>query len=229
MYRGFHGRASRRGASSRRDGRPWRPPSSWAWPRTATAQGLTGRSGEVVPRDVREMYDRGLQYLVKTQTEQGDWQGGQQGPGITGMALMVLLASGEDPNFGPYSNNVRKALRSIINSQDASTGIMGNAMYHHGFAMLGLAEAYGAVDERNLWPDHKGPRTIGQAARAGRPRRHHLAEEEPPGCVALLARRHRRRYLGQRRGLRRAARRPQRRHRGPRRVDQQGRSPITPR
>ncbi len=130
---------------------------------TATAQGLTGRSGEVVPRDVREMYDRGLQYLVKTQTEQGDWQGGQQGPGITGMALMVMLASGEDPNFGPYSNNVRKALRSIINSQDASTGIMGNAMYHHGFAMLGLAEAYGAVDDRSLWPDGKGPRTIGQA------------------------------------------------------------------
>jgi hypothetical protein len=130
---------------------------------SATAQGLTGRSGEVVPRDVREMYDRGLQYLVKTQSEQGDWQGGQQGPGITGMALMVMLASGEDPNFGPYSNNVRKALRSIINSQDASTGIMGNAMYHHGFAMLGLAEAYGAVDERTLWPDHKGPRTIGQA------------------------------------------------------------------
>ena len=40
---------------------------------------------------------------------------------------------------------------------------MGQSMYHHGFAMLGLAEAYGAVDERNLWPDGKGPRSIGQA------------------------------------------------------------------
>jgi hypothetical protein len=129
----------------------------------ATAQAPSTRSGEVVPRDVREMYERGMQYLARTQTEQGDWQGGQNGPGITGMALMVFLASGEDPNFGPYSNNVRKALRSIINAQDAQTGIMGNAMYHHGFAMLGLAEAYGAVDERTLWPDGKGPRTIGQA------------------------------------------------------------------
>ena len=130
---------------------------------TTTAQAPATRSGEVVPRDVREMYDRGLQYLAKTQTEQGDWQGGQQGPGITGMGLMVFLASGEDPNFGPYSNNVRKALRSIINSQDAQTGIMGNAMYHQGFATLGLAEAYGAVDERNLWPNGKGPRSVGQA------------------------------------------------------------------
>ena len=37
------------------------------------------------------------------------------------------------------------------------------SMYQHGFAMLALAEAYGAVDERNLWPDGKAPRSIGQA------------------------------------------------------------------
>jgi hypothetical protein len=133
------------------------------WAAGARAQLPAARSGEVVPRDVREMYEHGLQYLAKTQTDQGDWQGGQQGPGITGMAVMVFLASGEDPNFGPYSNNVRKALRSIINAQDAETGIIGGGMYHHGFAMLGLAEAYGAVDDRNLWPGGKGPRSIGQA------------------------------------------------------------------
>jgi hypothetical protein len=68
------------------------------------------------------------------------------------MALMVFLASGEDPNFGLYSNHVRRALRSIIKGQNAATGYFGNSMYHHGFAMLGLAEAYGAVDDRNLWP-----------------------------------------------------------------------------
>jgi hypothetical protein len=129
----------------------------------AMAQVPSARFGEVIPRDVREMYDRGLQYLAKTQQPGGDWQGNMQGPGITGMAVMVFLASGEDPNFGPYSNHVRKALRSIISAQNARTGILGNSMYHHGFAMLGLAEAYGAVDERNLWPDGKGPRSIGQA------------------------------------------------------------------
>jgi hypothetical protein len=133
-------------------------------PRVASAQIPSSRFGEVVPRDVREMYDRGLQYLASAQTERGDWGGGgEQGPGVTGMALMVFLACGEDPNFGPYSNHVRKAVRSIITSQDATTGIMGMSMYHHGFATLALAEAYGVVDERNLWPDKKGPRTIGQA------------------------------------------------------------------
>jgi hypothetical protein len=110
------------------------------------------------------MYDRGLQYLASTQSESGDWTGGgEQGPGPTGLALMAFLASGEDPNFGIYSNNVRRAIRSIINAQDSSTGYMGSSMYHHGFGMLGLAEAYGAVDERNLWPDGKAHRSIGQA------------------------------------------------------------------
>jgi hypothetical protein len=132
---------------------------------SARAQPPAPRFGEVVPRDVREMYDRGLQYLAATQGESGDWPngGGENGPGTTGMALMVFLACGEDPNFGPYSNHVRKALRSMITAQDASTGILGMSMYHHGFATLGLAEAYGVVDERNLWPDGKGPRSIGQA------------------------------------------------------------------
>ena len=132
---------------------------------SAGAQLPIERHGDVVPRDVREMYDRGLEYLAKTQQESGEWSGGQSGPGVTGLGLMVFLASGEDPNFGKYSNNIRRALRSIISSQNAGTGYLGNSMYHHGFGMLGLAEAYGAVDDRNLWPPGMGEsqRTIGEA------------------------------------------------------------------
>ncbi len=109
------------------------------------------RYGEAVPRDVREIYDSGLQYLISAQADDGSWQGGQKGPGVDGMALMVLLASGEDPNFGLYSEPIRKALQSIIGSQDPATGYLGPSMYHHGFAMLALSEAYGVVDERRLW------------------------------------------------------------------------------
>src|SRR5262245_44344995 len=131
--------------------------------RSAPAQPPLVRYGDLVPRDVREMYDRGLQYLANSQTEAGNWNGGDVGPGGTGLGLMVFLASGEDPNFGLYSNHVRRALRSIISSQDGATGFLGQSMYHHGFGMLGLAEAYGAVDERNLWPDRKSQRSVGQA------------------------------------------------------------------
>ena len=63
-------------------------------PLIAVAQPPNARVGEIIPRDVREMYDRGLQYLATTQSENGDWvkSGGQQGPGVTGLGLMVCLA-----------------------------------------------------------------------------------------------------------------------------------------
>lgn len=134
---------------------------------SAFAQPAIAPKGDVVPRDVREMTDRGLNFLVKTQTDSGNWSDGYTGPGTTGLGLMAFLASGEDPNFGKFSQNIRKAIRSIIRSQSGSTGYMGDSMYQHGFAMLGLAEAYGAVDETNLWETGKPiagkERTIGEA------------------------------------------------------------------
>jgi hypothetical protein len=126
------------------------------------------RVGEAVPRDVREIYDRGLAFLASTQSPTGEWPGqGYNGPGVTGMAVMTFLASGEDPNYGPYSSVIRKGLRNIILQQDASTGYLGpqgHGMYDHGFAMLALAEAYGTVDDRELWAgESKKSRSIGQA------------------------------------------------------------------
>ncbi len=107
--------------------------------------------GDVIPRDVREITDRGLEFLLSTQNADGSWQGGNSGPGTTGLALMAFLASGEDPNFGKYSQPIRQAIRYIIRRQDAATGYFGESMYHHGFATLALAEAYGTCDEAELW------------------------------------------------------------------------------
>ena len=140
----------------------------------ASAQGPIVKYGDPVPRDVREMYDAGLRFLLKTQDKSGAWKDGQAGPGVTGMAVMVLLASGEDPNFGPYREPIRNGLRSMIAGQDATTGFLGgntghDSMYQHGFGMLSLAEAYGSVDDRGLWgadaDSAQGPRrrSIGQA------------------------------------------------------------------
>ncbi len=134
-------------------------------PSIVHAQAVEIRTGDAVPRDVREMYDRGLQFLVRTQKEDGSWPSSHQGPGVGGMALMCFLASGEDPNFGLYASNIRRCLRNMIRTQDKGTGYFGNSMYHHGFAMLGLAEAYGTVDDRNLWPSGSSAEnlTIGQS------------------------------------------------------------------
>ncbi len=135
------------------------------------AQFPTAQMGEAVPRDVRETYEKGLEYLATAQADDGSFgSGSYAGPGVTGMAVMAFLASGDDPNFGIYSGNIKRGLRHIIQSQDPTTGILGGtsghtSMYHHGFAMLALAEAYGAVDERSLWRggDTTNRRGVGQA------------------------------------------------------------------
>lgn len=121
--------------------------------------------GQSVERDVRDMYNKGLQFLVKTQAEDGSWQDSYQGPGITGLCTLTFLATGEDPNFGKYSNVIRKAVRSMIQSQDQSTGYYTknvsshDSMYQHGFAMLAMAEVYGSVDDRKLWDGNTKKKT----------------------------------------------------------------------
>jgi hypothetical protein len=154
---------------------------------SAVAQPPLVQPDEVVLHDVRVIYDRGLRFLAESQSPDGTWEGGEPGPamtqglenaaradgswaaggkqgaGVTALALLAFLASGDDANFGIYSGHIRKALRSLIRAQDASTGYFGPSMYHHGFAMLALAEAYGAVDDRILWPDEEAPRSVGQA------------------------------------------------------------------
>ncbi|MEQ9411020.1 MAG: squalene--hopene cyclase [Fuerstiella sp.] len=129
------------------------------------------RFGQHVPPDVEMIYERGLSWLAAQQQASGNFGdqaashgAGSGGAGITGMCVMVFLASGEDPNFGKYSENVRRAVRSLITEQNASTGFLGNSMYHHGFGMLGLAEVYGVLDEETLWSgDGDDRRSIGEA------------------------------------------------------------------
>ncbi|OYP35764.1 prenyltransferase/squalene oxidase repeat-containing protein [Rhodopirellula sp. MGV] len=121
--------------------------------------------GQEVPREVREIYHNGLNFLKRTQDDRGTWPAGESaGPGTTSLALLAFLASGEDPNLGPYRETIRKALRHIIASQNEKTGYMGPSMYHHGFALLALSEAYGMVDDRDLFADSPvGARPLGQA------------------------------------------------------------------
>ncbi len=137
----------------------------------AYGQRTTIRYGRGVPPTVRAINDRSLTYLANTQRDDGSWSGGEIGSGITGICVMAFMASGEDPDFGPYATHIRKALCNIIANQNAQTGYLSGRghgpMYHHGFAMLALSEAYGAVDEQQLWQGSQYPleqrRTIGQA------------------------------------------------------------------
>jgi hypothetical protein len=138
----------------------------------ARAQTPQLRFGTPVPIEVKTVYERGLDYLAKTQSEDGTWPNSQHGtgPGVDGLCVLTFLASGEDPNYGAYAETIRAGLRAIIRRQSADTGLLGTQdqhgnMYHQGFGTLALAEAYGAVDERLMWPSSsgRGQRSIGEA------------------------------------------------------------------
>ena len=116
---------------------------------SAEAQNASIRLGNEIPPEVDTIYERGLGFLSANQADDGSWRSRSE-HGITGLCLMAFLASGEDPNFGRYRLNVKRAVRSIILGQE-TTGFIPTSMYHHGFAMLALAEAYGAMDEATLW------------------------------------------------------------------------------
>lgn len=119
------------------------------------------RDGSPILPAHRAMYERGLAFLVENQSRGGDFE---NDAGITGICVMALLASGEDPNFGRYAAPVRKGIKAIIDQQNGSTGQIGSGMYQHGFAMLCLADAYGAVNDGLLARSHpKLERTIGEA------------------------------------------------------------------
>jgi hypothetical protein len=120
------------------------------------------RFGAEVPHEVETIYERGLEWLASKQSEEGGWPGGNDGPGVDGICVMAFLASGQDPNFGRYARNIRRGVRAILKTQQDS-GYFPGSMYHHGFAMLALSEAYGAVDESLLWEGQKPVRSIAQA------------------------------------------------------------------
>ena len=131
----------------------------------ASAQDSTVTIGQTVRHEVHEIYARGLQFLKAKQNERGTWDAGEgSGPGTTGLAVLAFLASGEDPNHGPYRDVIRGGLRHMITRQNEKTGYMGPSMYHHGFATLALGEAYGVVDDRRLFrTDETNGRSIADA------------------------------------------------------------------
>ncbi|MBI4024420.1 MAG: terpene cyclase/mutase family protein [Verrucomicrobia bacterium] len=117
------------------------------------AQGLFEEQSDVIPDEVERMYLKGLKCLVQTQAGDGSWPG-QYGTetAVVGLAVLSMLAHGDDPNVGPYSQAIRRGIEFILSHRNQQNGYIGTSMYNHGFATLALAEAYGAVRDPRLGP-----------------------------------------------------------------------------
>src|SRR5277367_5223238 len=91
-------------------------------PRLA-AQALYSQDEDVIPPEIDHMYVKGIQYLAEKQNGEGSWDApfGNE-PAVVGLCMLSILAHGEDPNYGPYTDTIHRALDYILKNQSPDTG-----------------------------------------------------------------------------------------------------------
>ncbi|MCE5328115.1 MAG: terpene cyclase/mutase family protein [Planctomycetaceae bacterium] len=109
---------------------------------------------DMVDRPTVAAIEKGMNYLVKTQRRDGSWLN-SGGYGIypcvmTSLAGIALMAGGSNPQSGPHSREVSRAMNYVLRLAEASEdglivgqGAESRSMYGHGFSMLFLAQCYG--------------------------------------------------------------------------------------
>jgi hypothetical protein len=118
-------------------------------------------ASELLPKHVTvksaRAVERGLAYLAKAQTADGNWVNSRDGAAypisMAALSGMAFLANGNTTSRGPYAENVRRVVHYLLANRQPS-GIItsagqeqGRPMYGHGFSMLFLASAYGMETE----------------------------------------------------------------------------------
>jgi hypothetical protein len=95
----------------------------------------------------------GQELLVNGRNRQG--AGIDADTGITGLALLSMLAAGHTHRDGTYKENVRKGLEYLLKNQASDGNLAGSAsgfarMYCHAIASFAMSEAYGMTGDRRL-------------------------------------------------------------------------------
>ena len=127
---------------------------------TVNADGLPGVDRGVTAAEITAARDRGLDWLVAAQREDGSWgSGGFRGSAaVTAQGLLALLGSGSTPTAGPHAPAAGRAVDFLLACCQADGLFAGNEaaahgpMYGHAFATLALAECLGEQSARELRP-----------------------------------------------------------------------------
>jgi hypothetical protein len=112
-------------------------------------------------KDIEAAIDRGLEYLKKTQAQDGHWEapGGQYPTSMTALAGMAFLMEGSTLKEGKYSDQVTKAVNWFLApARQRANGMIGDArnpsestryMYGQGFGTMFLASVYGEEEDKD--------------------------------------------------------------------------------
>ena len=120
---------------------------------------------EITPR-TRVAIDKGLEYLSKTQNDNGSWTDmigrkvndryiGHMGDhvGVTALVCIAFMSNGSLPGRGKYGKEVEKGLQFVldcVHDGDGFIAINDSRMYSHAFAALFLGEVYGMTRDRRI-------------------------------------------------------------------------------
>lgn len=113
----------------------------------------------ITPETLKAVRD-GLDYLARTQADDGAWhegQGGQSYPvSMSALACTAILAHGDSPSRGKYAPQLEKGTEYLIKSRTKSGLITspsqesGRPMHGHGFALMYLSSVYGMISKESL-------------------------------------------------------------------------------
>jgi hypothetical protein len=119
-----------------------------------------GRQNKAVDAQrVEEVVEKGLEYLKRTQAQDGHWEapGGAYPAAMTGIAGLAMLMEGSNLKEGKYSDQIKKAVDWLISpAVQQPNGMIASRrgsefhsyIHGHGFALTFLASAYGECEDR---------------------------------------------------------------------------------
>jgi hypothetical protein len=116
----------------------------------------------MITQNTQRAIDGSLEWLSRQQEADGSFGTGQYrgNVAVTSLGGLAFMSGGSQPNRGRYGDQVTRAVRFIVNSEQRGgqhPGFLNSnrdrghgPMYGHGFATLFLAEVFGMINDREL-------------------------------------------------------------------------------
>jgi len=122
------------------------------------AEVTSGNAGEVaMSRQVQAAIQLAQHHLATRQRPDGSFSGSRgESSGVVAAGVLAWMVTGHLPGMGAYSRQVARGIDYLLDSAQPSGLILRGAhdpqaMYHHGLAVLCLAEAYGQTQDRRVY------------------------------------------------------------------------------